>query len=90
MKISEINKAEGKKQASILKAEGEADAINLKALTERQGLQYLNEQIHKDPMGEISMNYILRHRYLDEYKKILKNANVKKFFCKEKIGHCIA
>ena len=80
LKISEINKAEGKKQASILKAEGEADAINLKALKEKEGLAYLNDSINDTPNGRISMNYILRHRYLDEYHKILETSNVKFFF----------
>jgi regulator of protease activity HflC (stomatin/prohibitin superfamily) len=42
LKISEINKAEGNKQASILRAEGEADAINLKAIKEKEGLRYFN------------------------------------------------
>jgi len=76
LKISEINKAEGKKQANILKAEGEADAINVKAQKEKEGLQYLNEQINNTEGGEVSMNYILRHRYLDEYRKILEHSNV--------------
>jgi regulator of protease activity HflC (stomatin/prohibitin superfamily) len=79
LKISEINKAEGKKQASILRAEGEADAINLKAIQEKEGLRYLNEQIYNTPNGETSMKYILRHRYLDEYSAILANANVRFF-----------
>jgi regulator of protease activity HflC (stomatin/prohibitin superfamily) len=88
-KISEINKAEGKKQASILMAEGEADAINLKALREKEGLQYLNDQIYNTPNGEISMKYILRHRYLDEYRRILEHANVTVFWGKI-IGYCSA
>lgn len=77
-KASEINVADGMKQSAILRAQGEAEAITIKAEKEKEGLNYLNSVISGDNSGKgkVALNYMIRHRFYDEYSKVLNKSNI--------------
>merc|ERR1711939_967921 len=72
---SEVNLAQGKRQAAILRAEGEAQAILERAKATSEGIRLLSSAISESRGGEQAASLRVAEQWVSSWREIAKASN---------------